>query len=184
MQHTWNIDSLQHMWHLATRLHGTQTYGGQLEGEQIPYMNHIGSVVFEVLNAIPHDSSIDADLAIACAILHDTLEDTEADYEAIKTLFGQAVADGVAALTKNSALPKQEQMMDSLLRIKAQPKAVWLVKMADRVCNLYAPPHYWNETKKRSYQAEARIIHEQLHAGNAYMAARLHEKIDMYQRYF
>ena len=139
----WSIDELQKVWHLISILHNGQKYGGSAEGQQIEYINHIGSVVFEILNAINHDPTMNADLAIKCAMLHDSIEDTAHTFEQINKVFGEAIAQGVMALTKNEAMDNKEQMMlDSLRRIKQQPKEVWAVKMADRICNLYAPPYY------------------------------------------
>ncbi len=178
---SWSIDELQHTWQLVSRLHDGQKYGGPKEGEKIEYLNHIGSVTFEVLKAIEHTTGMNARLAISCALLHDSIEDTPFSYEQVKELFGAEVADGVMALTKNEALEgKQNKMTDSLKRIKTQPKEVWAVKLADRICNLYAPPYYWNHTKKRAYIEEAKLILGALKEGNAYLAKRLEEKIEHY----
>ena len=183
MQAPWSIDELQDLWKLVSKLHDGQKYGGQEEGEKVEYLNHIGAVTFEILNAINVEPGLDASLAIKCAMLHDTIEDTEHSYEKVLAAFGEEVAKGVSALTKNEALPKEERMMDSLQRIKQQPKAVWAVKMADRIVNLYAPPYYWNNEKKANYIAEARLILQQLKEGSPYLASRLEMKIDGYQKY-
>lgn len=184
MKNAWSIDELQTTWKLASKLHDGQKYGGQAEGEEVEYINHIGSVAFEILAAIGIDKQMNADLAIKCAILHDTIEDTSQTYQKVKDLFGHDVADGVAALTKNTTLAdKREMMLDSLQRIKAQPKEVWAVKMADRISNLYAPPFYWNNEKKRAYIEEAKLIHQELKAGNDYLAHRLEKKIEDYHQY-
>jgi (p)ppGpp synthase/HD superfamily hydrolase len=177
------IDNLQDLWQKVTILHSGQTYGGQHPNEKIEYINHIGSVVFEIFNAINHTSDFNADLAIKCAMLHDTLEDTALTAEELKKEFGDQVAAGVQALTKNINLDKELQMMDSLQRIKLQPKEIWAVKMADRICNLYAAPYYWNNQKKINYLEEATIIHSHLKNGNEYLANRLQEKIENYKRY-
>jgi (p)ppGpp synthase/HD superfamily hydrolase len=88
------------------------------------------------------------------------------------------------ALTKNETLAtKREQMIDSLERIKKEPKEVWVVKMADRVANLGEPPHYWKAGKRESYRAEAQIIWDYLHEANKVMAERLKEKIEAYEEY-
>jgi (p)ppGpp synthase/HD superfamily hydrolase len=130
------------------------------------------------------EKGMDLDLAVKCAILHDTLEDTNLSYEEIHTRYGTKVADGVLALTKSETIEgKREKMMDSLARIKSQPKEIWAVKMADRISNLYAPPFYWNNGKKTEYLEEARIIHEALQEGNKYLADRLGKKINEYQRF-
>lgn len=179
-----SIDKLQKAWQLATVLHSGQTYGSPNKGERIEYINHIGSVVFEVSNAFRSENMPNEELGILCAVLHDTIEDTEATFESISDQFGMEVAAGVLALTKNETLgTKEAQMIDSLERIKQQPKEVWAVKMADRICNLYAPPHYWKNEKKENYIREALLIHAHLKEGNAYLASRLLEKIEQYKRF-
>ena len=100
----WLIDEIQDIWQLVSRLHDGQKYSGSRENEQVEYLNHIGSVVFEIINAINKDSDLNADLAIKCAMLHDTIEDTPETYQNIKTLFGDKVANGVKALTKNEEI--------------------------------------------------------------------------------
>lgn len=181
----WSIDKLQQVWQLASELHDGQKYGSPKQGQKIEYLNHIGRVTFEVLAATQVDTTLKADLAVHCAVLHDTIEDTPQSYEGLEERFGKAVAQGVLALTKNEQLPtKTAQMQDSLARIRQQPKEVWAVKMADRICNLQEPPHYWSSKKKRAYQQEAQLIYDQLHEGNAYLAQRLQEKIAAYKQYF
>ena len=178
------INKLQSAWQLATRLHQDQTYGGPQEGEYIPYINHIGSVAFEIMAAVQQSPQMDAELATCCALLHDTLEDTDLTYQDIRSQFGPAIADGVMALTKNKQLEgKRNQMLDSLHRIQQQPKEVWAVKMADRICNLQAPPFYWNNEKKQKYQEEARLIYRELKEGNQYLSVRLQQKIEQYGKF-
>jgi len=173
-----NQDKITKAWFFASRAHKEQKY----PGEELPYITHIGNVLLEVMSVA---SSLDnAQLAICCAILHDTIEDTSTTYEDILQEFGADVANGVMALSKDKTLnTKQEQMQDSLQRIKEQAKEVWVVKMADRVANLGEPPHYWSIEKKRAYQEEARLILEQLHEANEQMANRLKAKIEDYLQY-
>lgn len=183
-QKYWSIDEIQEIWQLASKLHNGQKYGGLKDGEQVEYINHIGSVVFEILNAIQSTENMNSGLAIKCAILHDTIEDTSASYEKINELFGHEVANGVLALTKNDKIEGQiEKMLDSLKRIKEQPIEIWAVKMADRISNLYQPPYYWEDEKKLKYIEEAEIILDELKDGNKYLAERLKTKIKEYYRF-
>ena len=123
-------------------------------------------------------------LAVLCALLHDTIEDTEITYEQLVEQFGVEVAQGVSALTKdNNLTTKQAKMEDSLRRIKLQPSAVWLVKLADRITNLQPPPGHWNKDKTNRYRVEAQLILAQLGSANAMLAKRLQQKIDNYQQY-
>ena len=184
MNDIWSIDELQEVWQLATRMHDGQKYGGSGHDQQIEYLNHIGSVAFEVMTAVVIQKDLDADLAIKCAILHDTLEDTILTYDDILDKFGPAIANGVQALTKNESLAsKREKMTDSLNRIKQQPKEIWAIKMADRISNLQQPPFYWDTAKKKEYLEEARLIHTELRTASKYLADRLEKKIEEYQRF-
>ncbi|HEU0126685.1 HD domain-containing protein [Flavobacterium sp.] len=180
----WSIDDIQNIWQLVSKLHDGQKYGGGNEGERVEYINHIGSVVFEVLNATKFTENMNSDLAVKCAMLHDTIEDTVFDYEKVHQLFGDQVAKGVMALTKNDEIVGSlEKMRDSLSRIKQQPIEVWAVKMADRICNLYEPPYYWDDEKKLKYIEEAEIIFDELKDANHYLADRLISKIKEYHRF-
>ena len=180
----WSIDELQDAWQLATKMHDGQKYGGPNQDEQIEYINHIGSVVFEIMTALTKEINMNSNLAIICAILHDTIEDTNLIYDDILRRFGSEIANGVLALTKkDTIIGKRAKMLDSLMRIKEQPKEIWAIKMADRIVNLYAPPFYWTKEKKLEYLEEARLIHEELHHGNKYLGNRLANKIIEYQKY-
>src|SRR6187397_1275295 len=106
---------------------------GQREpGENLPYLVHVVSVAAELIAALPQARLANPDLAVACALLHDTVEDTSTTLAEIEQRFGAAVAAGVAALTKDAALAKELRMAASLRRIRACPSAVWMVKLADR----------------------------------------------------
>ena len=181
----WSIEQLKQAWQVASHFHDGQKYKGQQEGQAIEYLNHIGSVIMEVMAAVQLESTLDPNLALACAALHDTLEDTALDYASLEQQFGSAIAQGVQALTKNEQLPtKQEQMQDSLARIRQQPHAVWAVKLADRICNLQPPPYHWSSQKIKAYHQEAQMIYEQLQASSAYLAQRLQDKMKAYEEYF
>ena len=74
-------------------------------------------------------------------------------------------------------------MEDSLARIQQQPPEIWLVKMADRISNLYHPPYYWDNAKIEAYRYEAMIIYQALHPASEKLAGRLLQKIEAYQRF-
>lgn len=181
---SWSPDSFAKAWNFATLYHRGQTYGGAVKGQKISYINHVGSVGVEVIWALANSTELDGDLAIQCAMLHDVIEDTGVTYDLVAEKFGKAVADGVMALTKDSALlSKAEQMADSLMRIQQQPREIWIVKMADRISNLNYPPHYWKPEKIESYRQEAISIYDALHSANLALANRLKDKIVLYQSF-
>jgi len=168
--------------HFAAEAHGDQKY----PGKSYSYVVHLSLVAMEVTaavtNALARGESLDADLAVQCAILHDTLEDTGIEYSKIEEIFGKKVADGVQALSKDKSLDRQERMADSLKRIKKQPREVWMVKMADRITNLQPPPTHWTAEKIAEYKKEALQIYREFRAADEFLARRLHDKIESYGR--
>jgi len=167
-------------WNFSSSAHKNQ----KLPGSEIPYINHIGNVAMEIIAAICAIPVEFPDLSIQCALLHDVIEDTEVTYDQVEADFGVRVASGVLSLTKNKDLQsKQEQMLDSLNRIKQLPKEVWMVKLADRITNLQPPPHHWDNEKISKYREEAKLINEILGPAHVILSERLNQKILNYQKY-
>lgn len=158
--------------------------GQSVPGTRLPYVVHVANVAMEVMAALSVTDGLDGTLAVQCALLHDTLEDTEVTHEQLRARFGEPVAEGVSALTKHESVgDKDAQMADSLRRIQRQSDEVALVKLADRITNLQAPPEHWDAKRMRRYQAEAGTILEVLGRSNAFLARRLKERIAEYAQF-
>jgi len=177
MSRNWSQEIYILAFRFAAQAHNNQKF----PGTDWPYIVHVGMVCREVLAALSEEPNNDGNLAVQCALLHDTLEDTSATYDQLIENFGTDVADGVRALTKDSSLPKEERMKDSLRRIAQQPREVGMVKLADRVTNLQPPPDDWTDDKKRSYLDQAREIHDALRHTSPYLSERLSEKMVVYE---
>lgn len=175
----WNADLFARALDFAAKAHGEQ----KVPGTGYPYVTHVTKVAMEALRACASDASLNPDLAMTCALLHDSLEDAGVTRAQLAEAFGEAVAAGVQALTKDEAVEKAQRMADSLARIRAQPREVWVVKLADRVTNLEAPPAHWSREKRLAYRDEARVIHAALKDAHAGPAARLEARIDAYLAY-
>jgi (p)ppGpp synthase/HD superfamily hydrolase len=178
-QSEWLPDSFSKACRFAAEAHQGQT----MQETDLPYLLHLSLVSQEVLVALAADKSYDANLAVQCAWLHDTLEDTAVTYEQLQQHFGTPVADGVLALSKDETLAKSEQMADSLSRIRQQPQEIWLIKLADRISNLQPPPSSWSAEKITRYQAETRLIYDALQEANALLAGRLLAKAEAYRAF-
>lgn len=174
----WSQERFLEAWNFAAEAHAGQT----VPGTSRAYINHVGSVAMEVMAAISRRGDVrDPDLALQCALLHDVVEDTGVSEDEIRERFGGTVAAGVAALTKLPELgDKSEKMRDSLARIRQQPREVWMVKLADRITNLQAPPAHWDADKRSRYRREALHILDQLGDACPVLAARLRDKIERY----
>lgn len=188
MPSPWSPDMYIRAYRFAAAAHWNSGRRQRVPGTDIPYLMHFSLVAMEVIAALEKEEGINGDLAVQCALLHDTIEDTATTREQLAETFGPAVAAGVQALSKNASvgadLPepqhKARQMADSLERIKQQPTAVWMVKMADRITNLQPPPGHWTPETIGRYRDEARLIHRALKDASPYLAARLQEKIDRF----
>lgn len=176
----WDQDKYNIALNFAATAHGAQ----KVPGTPYSYVVHITEVAQEVMAAVfDADKTgvvLDADLAIQCALMHDVIEDTQVTYDEIARYFGEKVAAGVLALSKDAGLPKDRQLRDSLERIRQQPREVWMVKMADRIVNLQPAPSYWTVAKKELYREDARIILTELKEADLFLAERLRSKIDQY----
>lgn len=79
--------------------------------------------------------------SIACALLHDVIEDSDYTYEDIKNIFGEKIANIVNGLTKISVMNNQNISVQSenyrkLLLTLSDDFRVILVKIADRLHNM------------------------------------------------
>ncbi|MBE7451969.1 MAG: bifunctional (p)ppGpp synthetase/guanosine-3',5'-bis(diphosphate) 3'-pyrophosphohydrolase [Kofleriaceae bacterium] len=172
----WSPERYQASLRFAAERHAGQT----VPGTHLPYLLHVTSVAGEVMRAIVLEPVAAPDLAVVCALLHDVVEDTPTPLAEIAARFGDDVALGVAALSKDAALAKAQQLDDSLRRIRACPAEIWVVKLADRIVNLQEPPPHWSGDKRRRYRDEARQIHAALAPAHALLGRRLDERIDAY----
>lgn len=160
--------------HFALRAHSGVFY----EPEHIPYSIHLYKVA-HITNMV-YDGNYHLSFATGISWLHDVIEDTNYTPEDILVNFGSDVCNSVQALTKNKTLSKPDQMADSLLRIKKQPKETAIVKMADRIANLSNPQTLWTTERKQYYMHEACIILFALSYASKPTAVRLENEIEKY----
>ncbi|WP_196259054.1 RelA/SpoT family protein [Pelagibacterium limicola] len=117
-------------------VYGMQKHGSQTRASGDPYFAHPLEVA-----AILTDLKLD-DATIAVALLHDTLEDTDATRAEIDELFGPEIGQIVDGLTKIERLnlvsreEAQAENLRKLLLAISQDVRVLLVKLADRLHNM------------------------------------------------
>lgn len=175
----WSPDKYLRALDFATNAHDYQ----KIPGTENPYVIHVVKVAMEVMSLYSSHPAYNFDLAVQCALLHDTIEDTSVSYNDIATGFGIDVADGVLALTKDKNLPTKDQMQDSLDRILQQPFEIAMVKLADRITNLSKPPSFWSNEKKSTYLKEAGLILGELGPVSLRLRTRLAERIKSYGQF-
>ena len=178
------VSSKEELYHkarfFAANAHKTQ----KIPGTKLPYILHPESVVSELRIAASVDPRLREDLMVVVGYLHDVLEDTNETEETLRLEFGNDVTVGVKATTKNKALPEEEQMRDSITRIKELDPEIWCVKLADRCVNLGEPPAFWSIEKIAAYVKEAALILQELGPANDYLRERLRWKITIYTQMY
>jgi len=138
-----NEDLLNRAYVYAMRAHGEQK---RASGD--PYFSHPLQVA-----AILTDLKLD-DATIAAALLHDTIEDTDATRAEIDRLFGRDIGTLVEGLTKLKKLDlvskeaKQAENLRKLLLAIAADVRVLLIKLADRLHNMRTLEHRPPEARR------------------------------------
>jgi GTP pyrophosphokinase len=101
-----------------------------------PYIYH----PIEVAKIVANEIGLGA-TSIACALLHDVIEDSDYTYEDLQKIFGKKIADIVNGLTKISVMNHQNISIQSenyrkLLLTLSEDFRVILIKIADRLHNM------------------------------------------------
>jgi guanosine-3',5'-bis(diphosphate) 3'-pyrophosphohydrolase len=130
-------------------VYAMQKHGTQQRANGDPYFSHPLEVA-----GILTDLKLD-DATIAVALLHDTIEDTDATRTEIDEMFGEDIGKLVEGLTKISKLElvskkavQGENLRKLLLAISSDVR-VLLVKLADRLHNMRTLQHMPEEARGR-----------------------------------
>lgn len=113
------------------------TYAARVHAGQVrkdgstPYVAHVYRVALRV-----GGFGCDQPEALAAALLHDTIEDCDTDYDDLHALFGQTVADWVALLSKDARKPEPQREKEYYSTLATAPWQVRLIKLADCCDNL------------------------------------------------
>ncbi|MSP38866.1 MAG: bifunctional (p)ppGpp synthetase/guanosine-3',5'-bis(diphosphate) 3'-pyrophosphohydrolase [Deltaproteobacteria bacterium] len=118
-----------------------KVHQGQMRLSGEPYLNHpmaVAGIIAELKLDVP---------SVVGALLHDTVEDTLATLDEIKSLFGKEVAalvDGVTKLGRPSFTSHEEKQAENfrkMLLAMGKDVRVILIKLADRVHNMRTLDH-------------------------------------------
>ncbi len=134
----------------AARKHRLQR---RKSGDETPYINHPISVV-ETLWSI---GGVRDPAVLVAAVLHDTVEDTDATLDEIEAIFGADVRALVAEVTDDKNLPKPERKQLQVERASRLSPGAKLIRLADKAWNVYdvgcTPPADWPHERRVEYLA-------------------------------
>ena len=143
----WDLERLLKAVEYAAKKHEGQV---RKDAEKTPYIIHpIG--VAELLWDVGNIRSVNV---LTSALLHDTLEDTDATEEKIEALFGSRVLYTVKEVTNDPTISSQENKQRQVNHAPTMSLDGQLVKLADRLYNvrdLNSPPPSWSDEKVDEY---------------------------------
>jgi (p)ppGpp synthase/HD superfamily hydrolase len=96
-----------------------------------PYFNHLQDVVNRLKKLGIENQNI-----ICAGWLHDTIEDTDTDFDDIEERFGLKVANIVSDVTKDKRLPKQERERKFVKQLQSASIEAKIIKLCDITSNL------------------------------------------------
>ena len=135
---------------------------GRKDACNTPYINHPISVA----NLIADTGGICDSNVLAAALLHDTVEDTDATLEDIEEYFSREIRDIVMEVTDDKSLPSKERKRLQVVNASRISYEAKLVKIADKISNLQdmlvRPPENWSLERKREYFDWAKDVIDQL----------------------
>src|ERR1700693_1917060 len=138
-------------------VYAMKAHGKQQRDSGDPYFSHPLEVA-----AILTDLKLD-DATIAAALLHDTIEDTDATRTEIDRVFGHDIGRLVEGLTKLKKLDlvskeaKQAENLRKLLLAIAADVRVLLIKLADRLHNMRTLGYMPVEARRRAAEETLEI---------------------------
>jgi guanosine-3',5'-bis(diphosphate) 3'-pyrophosphohydrolase len=116
-----------------------------------PYINH----PVQLVDVLVHEGGVTDLSTIVAAMLHDTVEDTDATADEIEAVFGAEIRLIVEEVTDDKSLGRQackQHQIDKAPSLSYEARAV---KLADKICNLRDiasnPPAGWPLDRRQAY---------------------------------
>lgn len=116
-----------------------------------PYINHpiqVAQILWDVAGV--RDPSL-----LVAAILHDTIEDTDATPDEIRAEFGEEILALVLEVTDDKSLPKQTRKQLQVEHAPHKSHNAKLLKIADKISNVADiirwPPKDWSLERRQEY---------------------------------
>ena len=134
--------------HFAAHKHRNQR---RKDEEKTPYINHPISVA-KIISEI---GNVEDPEVLAAALLHDTIEDTDATEDELIDKFGERVCSLVQEVTDDKTLPKLERKQRQIDHAKEISGDAALIKLGDKISNVTditeTPPTNWDSRRRLEY---------------------------------
>jgi len=162
--------------HYAAEKHKTQRRKGSAD---TPYINHPIAVAY-YLSTYAHIRDLDV---LTAAILHDTLEDTDATTEEIEEKFGPRVLKLVLEVTDDKNLPKNIRRREQENTVNQRSHGAKLIRIADKISNVhdlfYTPPAGWDSDTQIEYLDWTERVISKIKGINSNLEDKYDEMLEM-----
>ncbi len=159
----WELDILYKAVEFAADKHEGQV---RKDPERSPYIVH----PLRVCSRLWHDGAVRNVNTLCTAILHDTIEDTDATAEEIRALFGDRITYATLEVSDDQSLSSDEKKQRQLEHAPHMSLDARLVKLADRMDNVWSievsTPIGWDDAKIESYWGWGVKLRNVLHGTN------------------
>lgn len=136
-----------------------------------PYINH----PIALADVLVNEGGVTETTVICAALLHDTIEDTDATPEELEAAFGAEIRGIVMEVTDDKSLEKAERKRLQVEHAATISREAKLVKLADKICNVRDltshPPAGWSLDRKREYFDWTRSVVDRLRGVNPALEA-------------
>ena len=178
---TGNFHRLLESIHFAAYYHRSQI---RKCPERLPYIIHPIGVAY----LLWVEGGVRDEDTLMAAVLHDTVEDTDAGIEDVEGAFGSAVASIVAEVTDDKSLSFEERKRYQVVHAPYLSYEAKLVKLADKLYNVRDTvavvvwagdrAYPWSEERARAYVLWAQSVVEGLRGTNEALETRLDETFE------
>jgi guanosine-3',5'-bis(diphosphate) 3'-pyrophosphohydrolase len=144
---------------------------------QAPYINH----PIQVATLVATVGQCEDIAVLQAAILHDTIEDTDATPEEIESEFGPDVRKLVLEMTDDMSLPSQQRKQKQIDRAATLSDRAKLIKIADKIANVgdiaRHPPSDWTFERRRNYFNWTKQVIDRVRGTNAALESSYDEAL-------
>ncbi len=141
-------------------------------GSHIPYINH----PIAVTEILWQTGGVRDITTLIAALLHDTIEDTDATPEMVREQFGDEVLSLVLEVTDDKSLPKAERKRLQVVNAPHKSPRARQIKLADKINNVKEiaddPPGDWSLERRSEYLSWTEQVINGLRGENPALEAR------------
>ena len=146
-------------------------------------LNHSILVTKEIIDSCVESKLEDekSNLAITCALLHNSIETQITTYDKLYNDFNDEIAEAVESLTINKSLEKQEQLRDYIEKVMNQPYEVQMVVLANKIVLLNKILDS-QDKDVNSFVKDTKFILSCLRNCDIYLSVKLEESLKLLQK--